>query len=207
MIVIVVVAWLLASESNTERIVVSLSVGLVTSYIVAVLASFPPIMTIPLAENEVTRTFSPIAYPFSIQQYRNYDANLFSYSVIVGWPEGFPLFELGLQEDQSHLIHGAHYFSGLFLGLVLLVLVIILVGALTLVERKKTIIRPQRPSSAQLLIVLQLALLLQMFNLYLLESIVYPLGGVVVLIITLYPARRFGPNRNSREELTIHAEN
>jgi hypothetical protein len=194
-IVLVAITWLLASESTAEKIVVPLSVGLVTSYIVAVMASFPPIMTIPLGENEAIRTFSPVAYPFCLQQYRDYDTNLFSYSVNVGWPEGFHLLELGLQEDQSHLIRAAHYFSGLFLGLVLLVFVVTLVGILTLAERKRMIIRKQRMYSAQILITVQLILLILMFNLYLTGNIVYPLGGAVVLLITLYPAYRVFRNK------------
>ena len=196
-LVVVIVAWILASESNTEKIVVSLSVGLVISYIVAVMASFPPIMTIPLGGNEALRVFSPVAYPFSILQYRDYDANLFSYSVNIGWPEGLPVLSSGLMPDQSEYIHLAHYTSGLFLGLLLLLLVTIFVGFLTLVERKRAVTRPQGPSSAKLLVVLQLILLFLMLNFYLLGSIVYLLGGVVVLIITLYPALRFGMNRKS----------
>lgn len=191
-IVIVIIAWLLASESITEKIVVPLSVGLVISYIVAVMASFPPIMTIPFGENEAIRAYSPVAYPFCIQQYRNYDAHLFSYAVIFGWPEGTPLLQFALWDDQSEYIHVQHYLSGLSLGLLLFLVVIVLVGTLTLIERKRVIIRKQRKSSAQLLIALQLALLFLVLNPYLLGSFYYLFGGVIVLIITLYPSLRFG---------------
>jgi hypothetical protein len=159
------------------------------------MASQAPILTIPIDDNEAFRVFSPAAYPFCIQQYRNYDTNMFSYSVNIGWPEGFPLLRLGLMEDQSHFIHAAHYSSGLFLGLVLLTLVVVLVGTLTLVERKIQIRRIQRLRSTLLLAVLQLILLLQIVSLYLLGNIIYPLGGVAVLIITLFPVLRFGVNR------------
>lgn len=196
-IVIVVIAWLLASESMTEKIVVPLSVGLITSYIVAVLASFPPIITIPLSENEAIRVFSPVAYPFCIQQYRNYDANLFSYVISFGWPEGIPLLQSALQEDQSHFIHAQHYFSGLYLGLILLVFVVALVGILTLIDRKNLIVRKQQMRSVPLLITLQVILVIQIFTLYLSGNIIYPLGGVIVLIITLYPTLRFGPSRRT----------
>jgi hypothetical protein len=189
-IVIVVVAWLLASESNTERIVVSLSVGLVTSYIVAVMASLSPITEIPLSGDEALRVFSPAAYPFCIQQYRNYDANLFSYTVSFGWPEGIPLLQFALQEDQSHFIHAQHYFSGLSIGLLLLLVVVVLVGVLTLIERKSIVPRKQRKSSALLLIALQLALIIQILFLYLSGSSIYPIGGAFVLLVTLYPTYR-----------------
>lgn len=195
-IVTVVIAWLSARESTIEKTIFLLSVGLITSYIVAVMASFPPIMTIQLSENEALRVFSPTAYPFCIQQYRNYDTHLFSYTVSLGWPEGLSLLKLGLQEDQSHFIHAAHYFSGLFLGLVLLLLMTILVGSLTLIERRRIITRNQRLSSAQILVTLQLSLLFLMLNLCLLGGFIYILGGGVVLLVTLYPTYRVVKNKD-----------
>ena len=196
-IVIVVVTWLLVSETGKEKIVVLLSVGLITSFIVAVTASLPPIMEIPLSENEALRVFSPTAYPFCIQQYRNYDVNLFSYAVSFGWPEGIPLLQFALQEDQSHFIHAQHYFSGLSLGLLLLLVVVVLVGFLTLIERKSIVPRKQRRFSVHLLIVLQLTLIILVIFLFLTGNVIYPLGGAVVLLITLYPTLRSVLDRGS----------
>jgi hypothetical protein len=189
-IVIVVVGWLLASKTGWAQIIQLLSVGLVTSFIVAVLASLSPIIEIPLSGDEALRVFSPAAYPFCIQQYRNYDANLFSYTISFGWPEGIPLLQFALQEDQSHFIHAQHYFSGLSLGLLLLLVVVVLVGFLTLIERKSKVPRKQRRFSAHLLIVLQLTLIILVISLLLTGNVIYPLGGAVVLLVTLYPTLR-----------------
>ncbi|TFH11370.1 MAG: hypothetical protein E4H14_00850 [Candidatus Thorarchaeota archaeon] len=189
-IVIVVIAWLYVSETGKEKIAVLLSIGLIVSFIVAVIASLPPIIEIPIAENEYLRVYSSAAYPFCIQQYHNYDTDMFRYLLSFGWPEGIPLLELSLQEDQSHFIHAQHYFSGLSLGLVLLLGMIVLVGLLTLIERKKVIGRKLRTSSAFLLITLQLALIIVIITLYLLENIIYPIGGITVLLVTLYPTYR-----------------
>lgn len=196
-IAFVVIAWLLAGETSTEKIVVLLSVGLITSFIVAVIASLPPIIDIPLSGNEAIRVYPPAAYPFCIQQYRDYDAHLFSYAVTFGWPEGIPLLQFALQEDQSHFIHAQHYFSGLSIGLLLLLVVLVLVGLLTLIERKTIVPRKQRKSSALLLIALQLTLIIQILFLYLSGSIIYPLGGVFVLLLTLYPTLRVVRDRSS----------
>jgi fucose 4-O-acetylase-like acetyltransferase len=196
-IVAVVIAWLLASESIAEKIVIPLSVGLVISYIVAVMASFPPIMTIPFGENEAIRAYSPVAYPFCIQQYRNYDAHLFSYAVIFGWPEGTPLLQFALQEDQSHLMHAQHYLSGLSLGLLLLLVVIVLVGTLSLIERKSAITRGSGKSSILLLVSQQLTLVILIASLYVSGNIIYPLGGAFVLLVTLYPTLRAVCDRGS----------
>lgn len=189
-IVTVVIAWLSARESITEKIVVLLAVGLVTSYIVAVMASFLPIITIPLSENEAIRVFSPAAYPLCIQQYRNYDASLFSYALSFGWPQGIPLLQTGLMDDQSEFIHAAHYTFGLFLGLMLLLLVVVLVVILNIVERKWMIVRRRRIPPSRLLIALQLFLLFLILNLSLLGDFIYSLGGALVLLITLYPTYR-----------------
>lgn len=196
-IAIVVIAWFLAGETSTEKIVVLLSVGLITSFIVAVIASLPPIIDIPLSGNEAIRVYPPAAYPFCIQQYRDYDAHLFSYAVTFGWPEGIPLLQFALQEDQSHFIHAQHYFSGLSIGLLLLLVIVVLVGLLTLIERKTIVPRKQRKSSALLLIALQLTLIIQILFLYLSGSIIYPLGGVFVLLLTLYPTLRVVRDRSS----------
>jgi hypothetical protein len=196
-IVIIVIAWLLDGETGMKKIILLLSVGLVTSFIVAVMASLSPITEIPLSGSEVMRVYSPAAYPFCIQQYRNYDANLFSYAVSFGWPEGTPLVQLALQEDQSHFIHAQHYLSGLNLGLLLLLVVIVLVGMLTLIERKSTITRKSGKSSILLLVALQLNLIILVVSLYLSGNIIYPLGGTVVLLLTLYPTLRVFLGRGS----------
>ena len=196
-IIIVVAAWLFVSETGKEKIVVLLSIGLITSFIVAVIASLPPIITIPLSGNEAVRVFSPAAFPFCIQQYRNYDAHLFSYAVSFGWPEGIPLLQLALTDDQSEFIHAQHYFSGLCLGLLLLLIVVALVCLLTLIERKNIIARKQRKSSALFLIALQLTLIILVLFLYLSGSIIYPLGGTFVLLVTLYPTLRVVRDRSS----------
>jgi hypothetical protein len=196
-IVIVIVAWLMVGEIGKEKIVVLLSVGLITSFIVAVIASLPPIIEIPLSGNEAIRVFSPAAYPFCIQQYRNYDAHLFSYAVTLGWPEGTPLLQFALRDDQSEFIHEQHYLSGLSLGLLLLLVVIVLVGTLTLIERKSTITRRSGKSSVLLLVALQFTLIILIVSLYLSGNIVYPLGGAFALLVTLYPTIRVVRGRGS----------
>ncbi|NHJ12297.1 MAG: hypothetical protein EAX95_01410 [Candidatus Thorarchaeota archaeon] len=192
----VVIAWLLVRETGTEKIVILLSIGLITSYIIAVLASLPPITEISLSENEDLRVFSPVAYPFCIQQYRNYAAQLFSYAVTLGWPEGTPLLQLALQDDQSEFIHVQHYLSGLGLGMLLLLGMAILVGTLAVLDRMNIRMRRQRTPSVFLIIPPQLILLILVVSQSLVGSIVYTLGGVIVLLITLYPTLQAVRSRN-----------
>ncbi len=196
-IAIVVCAWFLGNGSKTERIIVTLSVGLVISYIVAVLASMPPITEIPLNDDEALRFFPQIAYPFCIQQYRDYAADLFSYSIIFGWPEGMPLVQFALQEDQSHFIHYQHYLAGFSLGLILLLGMVVLVGILSLIENKMVFARRLGNTSTLLLATLQVILIVQISSIYLSGNIIYPIGGIIVVLITLYPTYRAIRERNN----------
>jgi len=68
--------------------------------------------------------------------------------------------------------------------------VVVLVGILTLIERKGMVARKQRKFSALLLMTLQLTLIILVISLYLLGNIIYPIGGMAVLLVTLYPTLR-----------------
>ncbi len=190
-VIVVILMWLSVRDIGKEKIAILLSTGLLISYIIAVLASLPPITEIPLSENEALRIFSPFAYPFCIQQYRDYGARLFSYALILGWPEGIPLIQLGLQDDQSEFIHAQHYFSGLILGIVLLLGVVILVGVLTVIDKRGLLTKVKWSASpVYIFITLQISLILLLISPLLIGNIIYTIGGVFVLIVTLYPIYR-----------------
>jgi len=195
--VVVIIAWLLVDEIGTEKIVILLSAGFIASYIVAVLASMPPITEISLGPNEVLRVFSPAAFPFCIQQYRDYSAELFSYTVSLGWPEGIPLLQLPLWDThESIFIHEQHYRSGLSLGLLLLLGMTVLVGILAVIDTRCSIPRKKLRFSSLLLVSLQSALIILIISQYLIGSILYPFGGLIVLLATLYPTLRAVRNRS-----------
>ncbi|TFG33900.1 hypothetical protein EU527_06230 [Candidatus Thorarchaeota archaeon] len=189
--------WLLIDETGIEKTVILLSIGLVFSYIIAVMASLPPITEISLSANEALRVFSPVAFPFCIQQYHDYGAQLFSNAVCFGWPEGIPLLRFALRDDQSEFIHEQHYLSGLNLGLLLLLGMTIFVGILFFIDRRCTISRKKLRVSSFLIIFLQFTLITLMIYLYIIGNTVYPLGGLVVLLITLHPSIQTVHNRNS----------
>ncbi|MHA1907079.1 MAG: hypothetical protein ACW98Y_07280 [Candidatus Thorarchaeota archaeon] len=103
------------------------------------MASLPPIIELPLGDDEALRVFSPAAYPFSIQQYRDYENRLFSYAIAIGWPEGTLIIQRRIMDDQSEFIHMEHYSSGLSLGLILLAGMITSVAILSLIDRRRLI--------------------------------------------------------------------
>jgi len=194
-VIVVIIMWLCVRDfRDMDKIVILLSTGLLISYIIAVLANLPPIVDIPLSENEALRTYPAYAYPFCIQQYRDYSAGLFSYALIIGWPEGIPLMQLALTDDQSEFIHVQHYFTGLTLGLVLLLVVVILVSILTVIDRSSSLSRGQLPiSPGHLFFFLQIALISMMLVIWgchyfwQFGGVIYLIGGIFVLIVTIYP--------------------
>ena len=187
--IVVILMWLCVRDfREMDKIVILLSTGLLISYIIAVLANLPPIIDIWLNENEALRTFPAHAYPFCIQQYRDYGAGLFSYALVIGWPEGIPVMQLALTDDQSEFIHMQHYFTGLILGIVLLVVVVILVSVLTVIDKKGLLANMKRSVSPHYIFIpLQIYLIFLLTSPLLFANFIYTIGGVFVLLVTLYP--------------------
>jgi hypothetical protein len=185
-VISLVIIWLLVGSQTKHKLPFLLSAGLILSYIIAVSASLPPILDTPLENNTALRAFPPYAFPFTILQYRDYDAGLFNYILALGWPEGIPLFQFPVIDDQSEYISMQHYSAGLLVGVLLLLSAIVTVYALMELD-KRGILSNKRAgvSPVYILVVLQLVLLIRILSIW--ESIVYLLGGIVVLAITAYP--------------------
>ncbi|MFW9933705.1 MAG: hypothetical protein ACFFDR_13760 [Candidatus Thorarchaeota archaeon] len=181
-ILLLVAVWFLVDYQAKSKLYFLLSAGLILSYIIAMSANLPPILDIPLENNTALRAYPPFAFPFTILQYRDYDAGLFNYILALGWPVGIPFFQFAINDDQSEYIHYQHYQAGLLVGILLLLCAIL--TAYSLVELdKRGILSTKRAkvSPLYILVFLQLALVARIL---LWVSFVYLLGGIVVLVIT-----------------------
>ena len=89
---------------------------LITGITVAAAASLP-IIEIPTGSDQELRVMPPTAYPFTMQQYRDYNTDQFYYRIVLGWPDGIPLYQGATMDDQSEYIHLAHLGAGVLLGL------------------------------------------------------------------------------------------
>jgi len=185
---VIVIVWLLIRSKDEGKSEILFIVGLITCYIIAVMASLSPITEFQLDESVELRTFSPAAYPFCIQQLRNYTAYTIRYSLYFGWPEGILLFESATWDNQSEFIHFLHYSFGLMLGLILLFSTFLLVGFLTLIDKKGVFVRDKPIITAlPILIILQLSLILLLISPLLFGNVIYGIGGGIVLVISVYP--------------------
>ena len=182
----VIILWFLVGDEDKDKPIYLLSVGLVVTYIIAVMASVPIITDIPLRNSEALRASPQIAYPFSIHQYRDYEADLFSYAITFGGPQGPVIVQYELMDVDSFLINLQRYSAGLTVGLILLVGMSSLVVVLTLLDQSKKLpAKKERISPITALVVPQGILLFPILPLYV--GSLYAVGALVVLIITLIP--------------------
>lgn len=188
-IIVVVVVWVLIRQDKESRLALLLLAGLLSTYLVSVLAYMPPITEIALGAEEELRVFSPVAYPFSVQQYRDYAVRGFRYSIVLGWPRGLPVIQFPLLHDQSEFIHGQAYYSGLIMGMLGLGIVLATVISLGLLDSHRSPPREPKLTPAYLVLVpLQIALVLLMGALGASGGTIYVAGGVIVLVVSLIPA-------------------
>ena len=55
-----------------------------------------------------TLIFPPACYPFTIISVHDFDARLFSYRIVLGWPDGVPVVVLPTEDDQSEFMTIQH---------------------------------------------------------------------------------------------------
>lgn len=181
-VALLVAIWLLVDYQAKSKLYFLLSAGLLLSYIIAMSANLPPILDLPLESNTALRTFPPYAFPFTIMQYRDYDAGLFNYIISLGWPEGIPIYQFPIYDDQSEYIHYQNYQAGLMIGIILLISAIL--AACSLINLDKRGILSTRRAKVPPIYILAFLQVVLLVRLLLTVTIVYLLGGIVVLLVT-----------------------
>ena len=91
-------------------------IGVVTVVVTVLTASLGPIIDYPLGSNQALRVYPPTAYPFTMQQYRDYDASSFHYRIVVGWPDGVQIYSHAPTPDQSEFMHIQRFLTTVALG-------------------------------------------------------------------------------------------
>ncbi|TFG32820.1 hypothetical protein EU527_09320 [Candidatus Thorarchaeota archaeon] len=111
-----VFAWLRLNGNTSQKLIRIALIGIVISGITVVLSASIPIISVPLGTEQELRVMPPTTFPLTMQQYRDYDADLFYYRIVLGWPDGLPVFEGVPFDDQSEFILRAHLNTGILLG-------------------------------------------------------------------------------------------
>jgi len=108
--------WMRLGKSYPHRIIVVVVLGIVAVGATTLTGSIPPITDYPMSQDQALRVYPPTAFPFTLQQHRDYDAGLFHYRIVLGWPNGLQVFAFNPTSDQSEFMHFQKALATLVLG-------------------------------------------------------------------------------------------
>lgn len=109
-------AWMRLGKSYPRRIIVVVVLGIVAVGATTLTGSIPPITDYPMGQDQALRVYPPTAFPFTLQQHRDYDAGLFHYRIVLGWPDGLQVFAFNPRSDQSEYMAFQKALATLVLG-------------------------------------------------------------------------------------------
>ena len=133
--IVCLLVWKSVQGERKSRLIRVGVVGVLITGLVAITAASLPMMEIPTGPDQELRVMPPAGFPFTMQQFRDYDTNQFTYRIVLGWPDGIPLFEGMLTDDQSEYIHLAHLVTAEILTVYLLIGTVIVLGSIYILER------------------------------------------------------------------------
>ena len=131
------IAWKYISGRPTQKILRIAIIGIIVTGLTTAFAVSLPITDIPMGSEQELRVMPPTAFPLTMQQYRDYDTDKFSYRIVIGWPDGIPIFQGITYDDQSEYIHLAHLSTGILLGGYMIVGLVSVLLVIYLVEIRK----------------------------------------------------------------------
>ncbi len=141
-------AWKYFSSGSNQKMLRITIVGIIIAGVTTAVAASLPVTEISTGSNQELRVMPPAAFPFTIQQYRDYDTNQFNYRIVIGWPDGIPIYESVTMDDQSEFIHLAHLSAGLLLGIYQLVGLAALLIVIYLFDRRRLNTEITQPSAS-----------------------------------------------------------
>ena len=120
-----------------KKIIQIATIGILATGILTTAAASLPIVTVSTGVNQELRVMPPTEFPLTMQQYRDYDTHQFNYRIVLGWPDGFPIYESMLIDDQSEFIHITHIVAAAFLGIYQFTSLMVIIGLIYILESQK----------------------------------------------------------------------
>ena len=112
-------------------------IAVVIAGMTVITAGSIPVVEIPTSPNQELRVMPPTAFPLTMQQHRDYDSNQFYYRIVLGWPDGIPIYEGVATDDQSEFIHFTHLYMIVLLGEYLAVGTMMVLAVVLLLELRR----------------------------------------------------------------------
>jgi hypothetical protein len=105
-VLVPIAVWFgLRRERARTRVAAVLLVAAITVPASGALGIFPPAMELWNDSQVRTLVYSPACFPFTIISVHDFDARLFNYRIVLGWPNGIPLVVFPTEDDQSEFMH------------------------------------------------------------------------------------------------------
>ncbi|MFW9808496.1 MAG: hypothetical protein ACFFE6_03855 [Candidatus Thorarchaeota archaeon] len=134
-----IIAWNRQNNTIVNKTLRITIIAVLVTGLVAITSGSFPIVEIPAGSNQELRVMPPSAYPFTMQQYRDYDTNQFYYRIVIGWPDGLPIFQSLAMDDQSEFINLTHLYIGVLLGEYIVTGSLMVIAGLVFFEQLKRI--------------------------------------------------------------------
>lgn len=118
-ILVCVTAWARNRGSRRTRSLLVIFAGFVAAGMSVFVSALPFfVYSYPVSSNITIRVFGGLTtFPFTMQQYRDYDQHLFYYQIVIGWPDGISVYTEAFLDNQSEFILGSHGLTTFILGL------------------------------------------------------------------------------------------
>lgn len=109
---------------------------LITGLIVVSAASLP-IVQIPINSNQELWVMPPTAFPFTLQEIRYFSDDSVLCRVVIGWPDGIPIYERGPFHDVSGIVFYEHLVGATVIAAFLYPVAIAILALLYLQSNRK----------------------------------------------------------------------
>ncbi|MFQ5834114.1 MAG: hypothetical protein ACE5H4_15525 [Candidatus Thorarchaeota archaeon] len=183
-----VLLWLPLKKSGQQQMIHVLALGIALVYIIVVTGTVGGFTEFQVDTERMLRVQPPGAFPFTMQQYRDYEADQFFYRIVIGWPDGRPVYEFPQSPDQSEFIHLQHYACTImlaFLSMGGLFLALPIIWALNRMDHDLA-----EPSDVPVVVifgVVEVFLLVLVFRMFAMGALLHLIGGLVAFTFALYP--------------------
>jgi len=194
-----VLVWIYIRQKSRNHIYELVVFGAAFVYLCIVPTALISPFQIVVNSDEVYRAFSSLTYPFTMEQYRNYDANLFYYLIRLGSHDGPVFIQFPATQYQGEFIHSQHHFSVAVLGL------LTMLGPMLVVILSYVMDRFSSPLSYESttriifpLFIVQVLIIIVMIVSYFIGALIYLATGFGALTLTLHPFIRALRNADNK---------
>jgi len=166
----------------------TIALGIALVYITVVMGTAGSFIDFYVGTEEVLRVQPPGSFPFTMQQYRDYEAGQFFYRIVIGWPDGQPVYEFPQSPDQSEFMHAQHYACTIILAFLSMggaVMALPIIWFLNRIDRDFA-----EPSDLPAVVIfgaVEVVLLVIVFRMFAMGARLHLIGGLVAFAVALYP--------------------